>query len=97
MTQPPPTPPPPAATPPAGKPHWLTRPGTIRGLWWIGGGVLVLVTLAGKAVDIRPHFGIDGTFGFYGWYGFVTCVAMVLAAKALGVVLKRPEPYYDRR
>jgi hypothetical protein len=77
-------------------PHWLTRPATIRALWWVGGIVLALVTLAGKLVDIHPHFGIDGGFGFYSWYGFGTCVAMVVVAKVLGVVLKRKDTYYER-
>jgi hypothetical protein len=75
--------------------HWLVRPTTIRLLWWIGGAVLAGVTIAGTGGVIHPHFGIDGTFGFYSWYGFVTCVAMVVVAKVLGVVLKRKDTYYD--
>lgn len=75
--------------------HWLTRPSTIRLLWWLGGAVLATVTLAGISGVIHSHFGIDGTFGFYSWYGFVTCVAMVVIAKALGIVLKRKDTYYD--
>lgn len=82
--------------PPAPEPHWLVRPATIRALWWIGGITLVLLTLAGKLVDVHPHFGLDGSFGFYSWYGFATCVAMVVVAKALGVLLKRRDSYYDR-
>ena len=43
----------------------------------------------------HPGFGIDGTFGFYAWYGLGTCVAMVLVAKGLGLFLKRPDTYYE--
>ena len=43
----------------------------------------------------HPGFGIDGTFGFYAWYGLGTCVAMVLFAKGLGVLLKRRDTYYE--
>jgi len=76
--------------------EWLVRPKTIRLLWAVLIGVLALVTLADFLVHGHPHFGIDGTFGFFSWYGFATCVAMVLLAKLLGIFLKRPETYYDR-
>jgi len=74
--------------------HWLVRPATIRKLW-IGGGVVLAALVLADAL-IHPHalFGIDGTFGFYAWYGLVTCMAMVLVAKGLGVFLKRPDDYY---
>lgn len=54
-----------------------------------------LVTVADVAGVSHPHFAIDGTFGFYSWYGFASCVAMVAAAKIIGVVLKRKDNYYD--
>ena len=75
--------------------HWLTRPATIRLLWV--GFILVLIVLV--ALDLvmahHPHFGIDGTFGFGAWFGFLSCVALVGFAKALGALLKRPDTYYD--
>lgn len=81
---------------PPDKDHWLVRPETIRKLWIgssIGLGVLVLLDLF---VEHHPHFGIDGTFGFGAWFGFVSCVILVAGAKAVGVLLKRPDDYYDR-
>ncbi len=33
-------------------------------------------------------------FGFYAWYGLVACVALVLAAKGMRRLVKRPENYY---
>ena len=75
--------------------HWLTRPRTIRRLW-IGGGVMLAgLVLADFFVDAHPSFGVDGSFGFYAWYGLITCMAMVLGAKGLGVLLKRRDDYYD--
>lgn len=35
-------------------------------------------------------------FGFYGVFGFVACVALVLIAKELRKILMRSEDYYDR-
>ena len=75
--------------------HWLVRKETIRRLWWIGGAILAVLAIGDVAIDGYAGFKIDGTFAFYAWYGLVTCMAMVLFAKALGVVLKRPDSYYD--
>ncbi|MGE0361981.1 MAG: hypothetical protein AB7H93_10575 [Vicinamibacterales bacterium] len=75
--------------------HWLVRPATIRGLWIGAGVVLAVVVALDLAVSHHPYFGVDGTFGFGAWYGFAACVALVLLAKALGVVLKRPDTFYD--
>ena len=75
--------------------HWLVRPKTIRRLW-ITFGVLLLVTIAAQwLIDIKGYFGIDGWIGFAAAFGFLSCVAMVLIARALGWFLKRRESYYD--
>ncbi len=77
------------------KKHWLLRSRTIRRLWFGSSAALFLLVLA--SLFIHPHamFGVDGTFGFHAWYGFFSCVAMVLFAKVLGLVLKRPDTFYD--
>lgn len=75
--------------------HWLVRPETIRLLWIVSLTVLGLTVLADLFVEHHPHFGIDGTFGFAAWFGFVSCVAMIAVAKLLGALLKRSDTYYD--
>ncbi len=75
--------------------HWLVRPKTIRMLWWVGCSILALTVLADLIVHHHPHFGVVGTFGFAAWFGFASCVVLVLGSKALGAVLKRPDTYYD--
>jgi hypothetical protein len=75
--------------------HWLVRKSTIRALWIGSTIMLAILVLLDLAVEHHPHFGIDGTFGFGAWYGFVACVALVLFAKGLGLILKRPDTYYD--
>jgi hypothetical protein len=75
--------------------HWLVRPATIRLLWAIFAAVLTALVLADPIVEHHPYFGLDGTFAFSAWYGFAACVTLVLFAKALGALLKRPDTYYD--
>lgn len=75
--------------------HWLVRAKTIRLLWGLFIGILVLTVLVEFLIHKHDYFGLDGTFGFSAWYGFITCVAMVVGAKLLGYVLKRKEGYYD--
>jgi hypothetical protein len=75
--------------------HWLVRPGTIRMLWMIFAVILVVTVMADMFVHHHAWFGLDGTFGFGAWFGFVSCIAMVVFAKALGAVLKRRDTYYD--
>jgi hypothetical protein len=75
--------------------YWLVRPATIRRLW--SAFILVLIALVGLDLIVahHPQLGIDGTPGFGAWYGFLSCVALVVLAKALGAILKRPDTYYD--
>ena len=75
--------------------HWLTRASTIKRLWIGSAIVLAATVLMDLVIHHHPYFGLDGTFGFGAWFGFASCVAMVVFAKALGAVLKRPDTYYD--
>jgi len=75
--------------------HWLARPATIKLLWKIFIAVLVALVLAQAFIYVKGYFGIDGWFGFGAVFGFLSCLAMVLVAKALGFVLKQREDYYD--
>ena len=77
------------------KDHWLTRPVSIRKLWIGFSSILALTVLAQLIIGVKGYFGIDGIFGFGAVFGFFSCVTMVLVAKALGALLKRPEDYYD--
>ena len=75
--------------------HWLARPTTIRLLWRVFAAVLAMTVLAQVVISVKGYFGVDGWFAFGAVFGFVSCLAMVLVAKALGFVLKRDEDYYD--
>jgi hypothetical protein len=77
------------------KQHWLVRPETIRALWIIAAVVLALTVAAGAFVEHHGYFGLDGSFAFNAWYGFATCIGMIVFAKALGLLLKRRDSWYD--
>jgi sterol desaturase/sphingolipid hydroxylase (fatty acid hydroxylase superfamily) len=76
---------------------WLARPATIRLLWRVFGAVLALSVAAELLFKVKGYFGLDEWLGFGAVYGFLACLAMVLAAKALGWVLKRKDNYYAER
>lgn len=75
--------------------HWLSRPETVRRLWWAFAIVLAVTVLVQVAFPVQGHFGVDGWFAFGAVFGFGACVVMVFFAKALGVLLKRQDDYYD--
>ena len=74
--------------------HWLVRPRTIRALWIGFSAILALTVLAQLFIDVKGYVEIDSWPAFGAWFGFGTCVLMVLTAKAFGVFLKRPENYF---
>jgi hypothetical protein len=76
--------------------HWLVRESTIRWLWIGFAIVLATTVLLDLVIEPHPFFGLDGTFGFGAWFGFASCVGMIVFAKGLGALLKRPDTYYDR-
>ena len=69
--------------------QWLTRPKTIRLLWQGFIAVLVLVVLAELRIAPDAHFAVESCF--------LACAALIVIAKAIGLVLKRPDSYYDER
>ena len=77
--------------------HFLTRPRTIRGLWWGFSGLLAMTVLAQLVFYVKGYFTVDGWFGFGAVFGFLSCLLMVLFAKLLGLFLKRPNDYYLER
>jgi hypothetical protein len=74
--------------------HWLARPRTIRWLWRIFVAILALTVIAQLVVEVHPHFALEGVFGFNALYGFLACAVLILVARGIGVLLKRPDSYY---
>lgn len=76
------------------RPHWLDQPRNVKRLWRGFLGVLALTVAAELAVVLHPAFEVEALFGFHAAYGFLACAAMIVVARVLGLVLKRPDTYY---
>lgn len=78
-----------------GRLYWLDSKKNVDKVFY---GLCVLCALS-AATDMLIHrhviFEIETVFAFYGVYGFVACVGLVVAAKELRKLLKREEDYYD--
>ena len=64
-------------------------------IWKAFIAVLALTVVAQFFVEVHPHFGVEGLFAWNALYGFLACAALILVAKALGLLLKRRDDYYD--
>lgn len=76
--------------------YWLDSKANVDKL--VRGFYVICVLLFAIDFLISRHalFEIEHTFGFYAIFGFVACVALVLIAKVLRLLIMRPEDYYDR-
>ena len=73
----------------------LIKPHTIRILWVIFAILLALSVVAEVFIHTHARFGIDGSFGFYAWFGGAACIGIIVISKLLGIFLKRRDTYYD--
>ena len=75
--------------------HLFDKPENIRRLLRI----LYLACALLLALDLIIHRHVihawESMWGFYGFYGFMACIGLVLTARQLRKILKRPEDYYD--
>lgn len=75
--------------------YWLDDRQNITKVVW---GLVILcgiLFVADAFYDKHPHFIAETYFGFFGIFGFVICVGLVLTAKVMRILLKRGEDYYD--
>ena len=75
--------------------YWLDDGQNITKVVW---GLVILcgiLFVADAFYDKHPHFIDETYFGFFGIFGFVVCVGLVLTAKVMRILLKRGEDYYD--
>jgi hypothetical protein len=76
--------------------YWLDDPKNVDRLVRAFYGLCAVLMAIDVFVPKHGPYAIEHWFGFYGWFGFLACVALVLAAKQLRRIVMRPEDYYDR-
>lgn len=64
-------------------------------MWKAFLAVLAATVAAQLLVEAHPHFAVERLFGWNALYGFLACAALILGARALGLLLKRRDDYYD--
>ncbi|MFD0915896.1 hypothetical protein ACFQ14_05700 [Pseudahrensia aquimaris] len=73
---------------------WVDNRKSVDRFFWglvAGGAVLTLLDLLYKK---KSYFSIENIFGFYAFYGFFMCAALVVCAKAMRRLVMRSEAYY---
>jgi len=57
--------------------------------------ITAAVTLADFGYHKHGHYGFEEITGFHTFYGFVSCVGLVLAATQMRKVVMQDEDFYD--
>jgi hypothetical protein len=79
-----------------GKRYWLDDKRNVDKVWYGVVAICALLFLADAFYEKHVEFQVEHWFGFYGIYGFVGCVFLVLSAKVLRKIVMRSEDFYDR-
>lgn len=75
---------------------WFDHPQNLRRLRL--GFYIVLGLLVVPDFFLHKHalfYEVESWPGFYAFFGFVSCVVIIVVSKLLGFLLKRREDYYD--
>jgi hypothetical protein len=75
------------------KKYWLDEPRNVDKVFWSLAGVCALLTIVDFFYHKHGHFFWEEWINFY---GFISCVGLVLLAKQMRKILMRKEDYYDR-
>jgi len=76
--------------------HFFDKPGSLKKVLRIFFTGLILLILIDPFIHKHAFFNFDGYPSFYGAYGLVACILLVLAAKyILRPLVMRREDYYD--
>ncbi|MDG4605612.1 MAG: hypothetical protein P9D89_05965 [Candidatus Contendobacter sp.] len=84
-------------TPPADRPgrgYWLDERRNVDKIFHGLALICVGLFLADFFYHKHVNFAFENWFGFFAWYGFICCVALVLLAKQMRKWVKRNEDYY---
>ncbi len=84
------------ATPTDEKTYWLDQSGNVSKIFYAVVTVCLLLLAADFFYDKHAEHPLEQYFGFSAFFGFVSYVFIVFAAKQLRKIVMRPEDYYDR-
>ncbi|WP_457644955.1 hypothetical protein [Profundibacter sp.] len=76
---------------------WVDKPGSGNKIFRALVVVCGLLFIADFAIEKHSAFEMEDLPGFFAVYGFVSFAVLILAAKALRVLIKRPEDYYGNK
>jgi hypothetical protein len=76
------------------KKYWLDSSSNINKLVYSLYAVCAALILLDFFYHKHINFAFENWVGFFAWYGFIACVALVLVAKQMRKVVKRDEDYY---
>ena len=76
--------------------YWLDEPRNVTKVVWALAAVCFGLFFADAFYSKHAIFSVESLFAFYGVFGFVVFVGLVLVAKWMRTFLMRPEDYYDR-
>ena len=78
------------------KEPWIVRKENIKKLWVVLTIILTTTVLMQILIPIKGHFEIEELFSFGAWFGFLSCIIMIIFAKILGFFIKRKDDYYEK-
>ncbi len=78
------------------KKYWLDDPRNVNKIVYGVYAVCALLGLADFVYHKHTHFDFEKLPGFYGFFGLLAFTGLVFSAKALRIILKRREDYYDQ-
>ena len=77
------------------KTHIFDNPRNVQRVIYALFAACGLSVIAEFFINFHPEHPWESIFSFYSLYGFIMCVALVLGAKMLRVIIMRKEDYYD--
>lgn len=75
----------------------VDRPGGADRIFWGLAVICGLLFLVDFTFEKHGHLAAENIPGFFAFYGFVMFTALILAAKLLRVLIRRPEDYYANK
>jgi len=80
---------------PKSRSYWLDNRRNVDRLVWAIYAICIALFAVDWLVPKHGPFAVEHWFGFYGIYGFISCVGLVIVAKEMRRIVMRSEKFYD--